>query len=723
MAVMHHRFLLLTRRFRAVPLAVACLTVLAMAARPVPVQAADLSTVCQRLQERVRAFDGRVGFAVTDTNSGQQCLYHEAEIFDSASLYKLVVMAEAYRQVSLRTLSMTDNLRVGPEHAIDDPPELRDRDPVNIPIADALRLMIEVSDNATAVALTERLGLANIQREARRLGMTHTELGPAFTTTAADINILMMRLYTGEVVSRDASQNMLAMMRHQFYGTRIPAKLPASAVVANKTGSLRDYVHDTGVVWAPYGTYAITVLTQAGSGVDLATAEELIQDLAGTVYGAYVQIPETGGPTVVTASVPKPAASTVVVRDARGLTPDAGMSDAAARRGVLALPRRAGAGDSLLFATLLAAVAPLVWFYGRARRPAALVQSGTVAYPAGYAVHGGGQEGWEQGRLIAQLDPLFRAQSPVEVDMPFGGRSQRDRDAISPEYSRERVTRDEMDMAAVDVPYVEVIPPAAAPVVHSTRLRRLGEYFAAHSELLAEMRRQTEAETAPFQQLLNQQAETSRYLVQSLDLRLRPLLEYAVSEEQNLAALEEEMASQGMEFIARSFSDYVAQQRLRIRETRSHIEMQRAPYQAHSDAQREAIEMALSRFDEDVAMLEHNLAEQRKIMMRMLDAMRSEAFVAAREYLAAREAEMRESARAGITDPAAITMRLREAGAQLSGVDSTAYLERLVQHVQSTDERFAQGTGIAPDAGSPRSIARPPAPEPGVSGDERIATG
>lgn len=718
MAPMHQRFRSLNRHLLAASLAATFVAAMAIAAPPRPAQAADLSAVCRQLQERARAFDGHVGFAVTDTYSGQQCLFNEGEVFDSASLYKLVVMAEAYRQVSLRTLAMTDTMRVGPEHAVDDPPELRDRDPVTISIRDALRLMVEVSDNATAVALTERLGLANVQREARRLGMTHTELGTAFTTTAADVNTFMMRLYTGEVVSREASQDMLALLRNQYYGGRIPAKLPRSAVVANKTGSLREYVHDAGVVWAPYGSYAVTVLTQAAPEVDLTTAEELIQDIAGMAYGVYVQVPDTGGPTVnVAAAVPKPAPSTVVVRDARGVTPESAAPATALERGVATLPRWMGTGNSsVLLATMLAATVPLVWLYGRSRRPAAIARAATSAYPSGYDVP-------DEARAIPRLDPELRAQRPVEVEMPFGGRSQRDRDADLTGYARDRVLRDDLDAAAA--PYVEVISPPTSPAVHSARLRRLVEYFAAQGDLLSEMRRQTETETAPFQQLLNQQAETSRYLVQSLDLRLRPLLEYAASEEQNLAALEEEMASQGMEFIARSFSDYVTQQRLRIRETRSHIDQQRAPYQAHSDAQREAIEMALARFDEDVAMLEHNLAEQRKVMMRMLDAMRSESFIAAREFLAAREAEMREAARAGVTDPAAIATRLREAGAQLDGVDRTAYLERLVRHVQGADEQFAQGGGAVVDAAAPRAIARtaPVTDAPGAGGDERSATG
>src|SRR5690606_35071530 len=109
--------------------------------------------------------------------------------------------------------------------------------------------------------------------------------------------------------------------------------------------------------------------------------------------------------------------------------------------------------------------------------------------------------------------------------------------------------------------------------------------------------------------------------------------EYADGEEANLSALEERIQAGGLDHVARSFSQYMEEQRRRIDETREQIDRQRVPFLEYGDAQRDTVETALSRFDNDIEALEANLAEQRRVMVRMLDAMRSETFAAVREYL------------------------------------------------------------------------------------------
>ncbi len=157
----------------------------------------------------------------------------------------------------------------------------------------------------------------------------------------------------------------------------------------------------------------------------------------------------------------------------------------------------------------------------------------------------------------------------------------------------------------------------------SARLQRIGAYFVSDEELLREMREQTEHELSPVAELLLRQQQTMRQLLGNLEERLRPLKEYAASEERNLGALEERIGGSeaSSDFVSRAFSGYIVDQRRRVDETRDQIEEQRAAFVGYAEDQRDAVESARARFDSEIEALERNLSEQRKVLMRTLDAM------------------------------------------------------------------------------------------------------
>ena len=103
------------------------------------------------------------------------------------------------------------------------------------------------------------------------------EDGPAFeaglsnTTTARDLGIIMSALGRGEVVSAEASEEMLEIMSRQQWRTKIPAGLPEGVRVAHKTGRITGISHDSGVVF-PSGAppYALVILTRGFEDPDRA---------------------------------------------------------------------------------------------------------------------------------------------------------------------------------------------------------------------------------------------------------------------------------------------------------------------------------------------------------------------------------------------------------------------------------------------------------------------
>jgi beta-lactamase class A len=92
---------------------------------------------------------------------------------------------------------------------------------------------------------------------------------------------LMEAIATGRGVSRAASEEMTRMLGEQSVRGRIPAGLPPAVPVANKTGTWENAGHDVAIVYAPFGTYILSVLS------DLTVRDDLIADLSRKLYNYY----------------------------------------------------------------------------------------------------------------------------------------------------------------------------------------------------------------------------------------------------------------------------------------------------------------------------------------------------------------------------------------------------------------------------------------------------
>jgi hypothetical protein len=233
--------------------------------------------------------------------------------------------------------------------------------------------------------------------------------------------------------------------------------------------------------------------------------------------------------------------------------------------------------------------------------------------------------------------------------------------------------------------------------VESPRLSRMAQYFLEQGELLSQMRTQIEQETSPLIDLLIRNEDTLSYVIANFDERLRPLEAYATTEERNLAELQNRLTGEGGDHLARSFSEYLTAQRQRIDETRARITQQREPFLRYREDQQQAIEVALSRFDGDISALEDILAEQRRVTMRLLDAMRSEAFVAVKDYLAERHDILVDVVTNKVTDPGQIADAMRASRTNVPKQTQGAGAEHLNQVLRATDESDRRFASASPD--------------------------
>ena len=88
-------------------------------------EAGPLDGLCTALRQRVaeaEAADTAVGIVVSDLGTGARCAVNAHETFRSASLYKLIMLVEAFEQIARGDFSLEEPMVIEPRHFKDDPP-------------------------------------------------------------------------------------------------------------------------------------------------------------------------------------------------------------------------------------------------------------------------------------------------------------------------------------------------------------------------------------------------------------------------------------------------------------------------------------------------------------------------------------------------------------------------------------------------------------------------
>lgn len=217
--------------------------------------------LARQVLEILRGVTARVGVAIKDLQTGRGVLIAPETEFPAASVFKVEVMYEVFKQRELGVLAFDEMLVLTQRHVDFDLGTLDRGAGSPIQLDDALERMITISDNSAAVLLTDRVGALNINRDMAGLGLEHSRvLADDLVTSAYDMMLFMEMLARGQGVSPEASREMLQLLGRQRINDRIPRLLPPGTIAAHKTGNLPGVVNDVGLVSSPETTFAIAVL-------------------------------------------------------------------------------------------------------------------------------------------------------------------------------------------------------------------------------------------------------------------------------------------------------------------------------------------------------------------------------------------------------------------------------------------------------------------------------
>lgn len=232
---------------------------------------------------------GTYAVVVKQLPAGITYTRNEHRKFAAASLYKLWIMATAFRQIQNGMLDGQSMLRediatLNRIYNIDPAAAELSSGTVSLRINEALSQMITISHNYAALALSKKIQLANVRTFLQDTGLTESSLGEPPQITAYDAAAFMEKLYAGHIADTEYTASMTALLKQQKLNHKLPKYLPEGTIVAHKTGELGAVTHDVGIVYGPRTTYVIAVLSESNTP---ALAEDVIARISEAVYGFF----------------------------------------------------------------------------------------------------------------------------------------------------------------------------------------------------------------------------------------------------------------------------------------------------------------------------------------------------------------------------------------------------------------------------------------------------
>ncbi|MBQ9067468.1 MAG: serine hydrolase, partial [Eggerthellaceae bacterium] len=252
--------------------------------------ASRVSAACAPLME---ASGMKVAVTVVDLETGDRASLGGDQKMVAASMIKLAIAA-----------AFMDRVEMG-NYALDQTYILQESDIVggtgtlggmgagaSVTYRELLDRMIDVSDNTAANILTNAVGMDAMNAKAAALGLSSTEqnrlmmdeaavaAGVENYTSTDDLASLLTMIYRGQLVSPDASAEILHALEGQQDNAGIAQGLP-DVVFAHKTGTLGTARNDAGIVEA--GRPFVIAIMCGGDGFYQAGADRTLAPIGSAV--------------------------------------------------------------------------------------------------------------------------------------------------------------------------------------------------------------------------------------------------------------------------------------------------------------------------------------------------------------------------------------------------------------------------------------------------------
>jgi beta-lactamase class A len=265
-----------------------------------------------RIDRRIAGFEGTVSLYAKNLDTGKTIGIRQSDPVRTASTIKLPIMLAVFDAVARGKAKWTERLKVAAADKVSGSGVIGSEisDGVELPLKDVLNLMIVLSDNSATNMVLERFTADAVNAYLDRIGIRTTRSlrkvrgdGTALkapegwsaagklpenekyglgVSTPFDMVSILERLHKGEIISPDASHEMLGILKRCQDNAGIRRRLSESPI-ANKTGALDALRSDVGIVYTKGGPIAMAITVDGMPKIDYTPDNPgllLIADLA-----------------------------------------------------------------------------------------------------------------------------------------------------------------------------------------------------------------------------------------------------------------------------------------------------------------------------------------------------------------------------------------------------------------------------------------------------------
>jgi beta-lactamase class A len=269
----------------------------------------SVEEVLASIVSRTVEFSGAFGVWARALTTGETVEWNAREVFPSASAIKLPILYEVFRQAGEGRIRLTDTRVVRGEDVVPGSGILKDLTPgLELSLRDLAVLMIVLSDNTASNALIDVVGIDAVNQSMRSLGLEHTVLehkffrappgAPINRSSPADLGRLMLLIATHEVLTAEACEVMLEILRRQHHTDLTTRRIAdfdgfvdqgtePAVRVASKSGSIRGTRNDVALVERDGLRYVIAMMSRDSRDRRFYADNEaavLLADVSGLLY-------------------------------------------------------------------------------------------------------------------------------------------------------------------------------------------------------------------------------------------------------------------------------------------------------------------------------------------------------------------------------------------------------------------------------------------------------
>jgi beta-lactamase class A len=278
-----------------------------------PQAPSPLDRLKSNIERITRSVNAKWGVYVKCVETGEEIAINADETMDTMSVIKIPLMVEVFRQIEEGKFKLADRVTLKESEKRPGTGIIRSLDAgASLTIKDLITLMIIVSDNTATDMLFEKVGgtepvnrlmqayglntikatgpteawFKAIRAEPNTLKFHMDGKSPFGLSSPREMGRLLEKIQKGEAVSKQASEQMIQIMRGQVYSSRLP-KYVTGFRVPHKTGDFLPYIgNDVGILESANRHIVVCVFTAHHNGVG-ANLEDAIGRIAEQISNFY----------------------------------------------------------------------------------------------------------------------------------------------------------------------------------------------------------------------------------------------------------------------------------------------------------------------------------------------------------------------------------------------------------------------------------------------------